>query len=147
MTTSNSLNGNNISGTNGINGTNGTNETNGDETNSRPLTKLKSRVKQQQLKIHTFTDYDDTKDQVFLDASEEIQTQDTVETPKSSDVYVECKSALSQMSPTSPSSPFDLNPWQLGEQGEEKYYDPSHHTGGRVLDAVLVRNNLFLYND
>ncbi|CAG8444236.1 9167_t:CDS:2 [Diversispora eburnea] len=125
----------------GTNGTNGTIES--IKTNGQPLNKLKSRA-QQQLKIHTFTDYDDHKDQVFLDASEEIQIQDTLETSIdtletsiSSDSYDECKSVLSQMSPTTPTSPFDLNPWQLGEQDEERYYDPSHHDGGRVLDAVL----------
>ncbi|CAG8699606.1 86_t:CDS:2 [Acaulospora morrowiae] len=36
---------------------------------------------------------------------------------------------------TSPTSPFNLNSWEFMDQ--ENHYDPSHHAGGRVLDAVL----------
>ncbi|CAG8803235.1 11646_t:CDS:2, partial [Gigaspora rosea] len=67
----------------------------------------------------------DQTDQIFQDASEE-------ENPLSSEIYVECENTMDQMSPTSPTSPFDLNPWQLEQDQEE-----SHHAGGRVLDAVL----------
>ncbi|CAG8617955.1 6459_t:CDS:10 [Cetraspora pellucida] len=101
--------------------------------NNESSSKLKSRTKQT-LKIQTFkvngskeqTSQDtleDQKDQVFQDATEE---------PNSSEIYAECENTMDQLSPTSPTSPFDLNPWQLEQDQEE-----SHHTGGRVLDAVL----------
>ncbi|RIB29178.1 Glycoside Hydrolase Family 5 protein [Gigaspora rosea] len=94
--------------------------------NNGSPSKLKSRVKGT-LKIQTFQNSSskDQTDQIFQDASEE-------ENPLSSEIYVECENTMDQMSPTSPTSPFDLNPWQLEQDQEE-----SHHAGGRVLDAVL----------
>ncbi|CAG8542007.1 1638_t:CDS:2, partial [Racocetra fulgida] len=95
--------------------------------------KLKSRMKKT-LKIQTFQ-VNGSKDQTFQDTLEDQKDQvfqDATEEPNTAEIYAECENTMDQLSPTSPTSPFDLNPWQLERDQEE-----SHHTGGRVLDAVL----------
>ncbi|CAG8441294.1 4032_t:CDS:10 [Acaulospora colombiana] len=77
-----------------------------------PSSQLKSQV-QKGLTIETFI----AKEQMYLDSMEGPDAE----------VYAECTT-------TSPTSPFNLNPWEFDQ---ESFYDPSHNTGGRVLDAVL----------